>query len=201
MKIRYAVLASVLASAAMAFSPAAKADLFNFDFTGPLVSGSGTFDASLDASSAFYNVTGATGSITDSDAASLVQGTFTISSVSAAPVPNFTTSNRLFFPAGPNTDQGLSNTSSFLDTGGITLLMSNGEFINLFDLSNSYGLANNIDDPSGTGPAGPPVNELITTFEVTAVPEASTWAMMMLGFAGVGFMAYRRKAKPSFRLA
>lgn len=27
----------------------------------------------------------------------------------------------------------------------------------------------------------------------TAVPEPSTWAMMLLGFAGVGFMAYRRK--------
>jgi hypothetical protein len=28
-----------------------------------------------------------------------------------------------------------------------------------------------------------------------AVPESSTWAMMILGFAGVGFMAYRRKSK------
>ena len=28
-----------------------------------------------------------------------------------------------------------------------------------------------------------------------AVPEPSTWAMMILGFAGVGFMAYRRKNK------
>ena len=28
---------------------------------------------------------------------------------------------------------------------------------------------------------------------VAAVPEPSTWAMMILGFAGVGFMAYRRK--------
>lgn len=27
-----------------------------------------------------------------------------------------------------------------------------------------------------------------------AVPEPSTWAMMILGFAGVGFMAYRRKS-------
>ena len=27
----------------------------------------------------------------------------------------------------------------------------------------------------------------------SAVPEPSTWAMMVLGFAGVGFMAYRRK--------
>jgi hypothetical protein len=26
-----------------------------------------------------------------------------------------------------------------------------------------------------------------------AVPDPSTWAMMFLGFAGVGFMAYRRK--------
>ena len=35
-----------------------------------------------------------------------------------------------------------------------------------------------------------------------AVPEPSTWAMMMLGFAGVGFMAYRRKRQGgAFRLA
>jgi hypothetical protein len=31
-----------------------------------------------------------------------------------------------------------------------------------------------------------------------AVPEPSTWAMMLLGFAGLGFMGYRRKA--AFRL-
>jgi hypothetical protein len=35
----------------------------------------------------------------------------------------------------------------------------------------------------------------------SAVPEPTTWAMMLLGFAGVGFMAYRRKSKPAFRLA
>jgi hypothetical protein len=35
----------------------------------------------------------------------------------------------------------------------------------------------------------------------TAVPEPSTWAMMMLGFAGVGFMAYRRRNKQVFRFA
>jgi hypothetical protein len=31
----------------------------------------------------------------------------------------------------------------------------------------------------------------------SAVPEPSTWAMMLIGFAGVGFMAYRRKNKPA----
>jgi hypothetical protein len=36
---------------------------------------------------------------------------------------------------------------------------------------------------------------------VEAVPEPSTWAMMILGFFGVGFVAYRRKAKPAFMAA
>jgi hypothetical protein len=35
----------------------------------------------------------------------------------------------------------------------------------------------------------------------SSVPEPSTWAMMILGFVGVGFMAYRRKGQAAFRLA
>ena len=34
-----------------------------------------------------------------------------------------------------------------------------------------------------------------------AVPEPSTWAMLILGFAGIGFMAYRRKSKPALMAA
>jgi len=41
-----------------------------------------------------------------------------------------------------------------------------------------------------TGPGG-----------VSSVPEPSTWAMMILGFMGVGFMAYRRKSQGHLRLA
>ena len=36
-------------------------------------------------------------------------------------------------------------------------------------------------------------NDVLTISQVTAVPEASTWAMMILGFASVGLVAYRRK--------
>jgi hypothetical protein len=36
---------------------------------------------------------------------------------------------------------------------------------------------------------------------VGSVPEPSTWAMMILGFFGVGFMAYRRKSQTSLRFA
>ncbi len=35
----------------------------------------------------------------------------------------------------------------------------------------------------------------------SAVPESTTWAMMILGFMGVGFMAYRRKGRSTFRFA
>ncbi len=43
------------------------------------------------------------------------------------------------------------------------------------------------------GPNGTPQN-------IDPVPEASTWAMMLIGFAGLGFLAYRRKQNASFRL-
>jgi hypothetical protein len=36
---------------------------------------------------------------------------------------------------------------------------------------------------------------------VAPVPEPSTWAMMILGFLGVGFLAYRRKSGAALRLA
>ena len=38
-------------------------------------------------------------------------------------------------------------------------------------------------------------SEGITNSPTSAVPEPSTWAMMILGFVGVGFMAYRGKSK------
>jgi hypothetical protein len=37
--------------------------------------------------------------------------------------------------------------------------------------------------------------------QVAPVPEPSTWAMLLLGFAGIGFMTYRRKSKPAFMAA
>lgn len=50
-------------------------------------------------------------------------------------------------------------------------------------------------DPSG--PYGP----VIGGVEISAVPEPSTWAMMILGFLGVGLVAYRRKSGPALRAA
>jgi PEP-CTERM motif len=36
-------------------------------------------------------------------------------------------------------------------------------------------------------------NTEFVTANISAVPEPSTWAMMILGFAGVGYLAYRRR--------
>jgi hypothetical protein len=41
---------------------------------------------------------------------------------------------------------------------------------------------------------------MLTVTVAGSVPEASTWAMMVLGFAGVGFLTYRRR-RPSTALA
>jgi PEP-CTERM motif len=43
--------------------------------------------------------------------------------------------------------------------------------------------------------------QLLGTSGVSAVPEPSTWAMMILGFAGIGFMAYRRRNNATLRVA
>jgi PEP-CTERM motif len=46
-----------------------------------------------------------------------------------------------------------------------------------------------------------PQAEIFASPISSSVPEPSTWAMMILGFAGVGFMAYRRKSKPALMAA
>jgi hypothetical protein len=47
----------------------------------------------------------------------------------------------------------------------------------------------------------PNVGNLLDNVSVSAVPEPSTWAMMILGFLGVGFLAYRRKSGAALRIA
>ena len=55
------------------------------------------------------------------------------------------------------------------------------------------------DDACKTG--GVAANHLTIVHEtVPGVPEPSTWAMMILGFFGVGFMAYRRKSQMRLRI-
>ena len=65
--------------------------------------------------------------------------------------------------------------------------------------------ANHIGDPQFYLNAGQPnLEPWLMVSEVqflSAVPEPSTWVMMIAGFAGLGFAAYRRKTKSVMAMA
>jgi PEP-CTERM motif len=80
---------------------------------------------------------------------------------------------------------------------------SHGE---LYDIHPSTGAINwrpFVEEFPGQGPVGG-VDATFVTYvtphgpdAMSAVPEPSTWAMLLIGFAGIGLMAYRRKQKPA----
>jgi hypothetical protein len=93
-------------------------------------------------------------------------------------------------PGAPLTDIGFQNSENL----GFNLdPVHNAAFaFNPFALD-SYLITLTVTEPTGT--------TLNLSETVNAVPEPSTWAMMILGFAGIGFMAYRRKSKPALMAA
>jgi hypothetical protein len=86
-----------------------------------------------------------------------------------------------------------------LDTQPVTFFKPHSygaEFVDILGVG-SYSLVfNNVSVPSGAN--------VSFTSTVAAVPEPATWAMMVLGFLGLGFVAYRRNGRSSamsFRLS
>jgi hypothetical protein len=107
-----------------------------------------------------------------------------------------------FSPTGVNVTQGQTYVA-FLSTYGIA---NNSGLATVADCLPFAGCNSNSIPNLGNmawanvladGPTWSSVNFRDATFSVTisAVPEPSTWAMMILGFAGVGFMAYRRRSQ------
>ena len=79
--------------------------------------------------------------------------------------------------------------------GGIGLLLANGA---------SYYLSANTLGSTASGPGlgdGQYYDWLGGKSPIASAPEASTWAMMALGFAGLGFAATRRSRKTSVGIA
>jgi hypothetical protein len=58
-----------------------------------------------------------------------------------------------------------------------------------------------IDDGGYFDNQGTIIADILSSTAVGAVPEASTWAMMVLGFVGVGFITYRRKNQMALNAA
>lgn len=82
-----------------------------------------------------------------------------------------------------------------LSKNGLLWIGANGADENIFyfkDKTGSYYYILDIWDQ--TNPDGASFSESIINLSITAVPEPSTWAMLILGFASIGAMTYRRKS-------
>jgi PEP-CTERM motif len=93
--------------------------------------------------------------------------------------------------------------SPFLDSQGLVFSIGGpdgqpcafgaGCYMNIFYAPNASVGAPQYDlFMSNAGANG--VDFVVTAEITTSVPEPSTWAMLLLGFAAVGFMSYRRKS-------
>jgi hypothetical protein len=105
------------------------------------------------------------------------------------------------------TSIGGSNIGAFTTSATVSSLFYNVDYLvemNVFALAHPSGTATAFLDPYlFLDPSLVALGYSIITSPgignslASAVPEPSTWAMMILGFAGIGFMAYRRKLKPA----
>ena len=103
--------------------------------------------------------------------------------------------NLLYYPASAVTITGYEAPPTFVDIAGLGWTTATDQW-NLGNYSGVGGLAVTDQNILG-GNSG-----VLVTLSVTAVPEPATWAMMILGFLGMGFVAYRRKnTQGALRLA
>jgi len=123
-----------------------------------------------------------------------------------------------FAPVGLNVTQGQTYVA-FLSTYGIAGNSGTASFGSCLSFSGCNNVNSNpnlgtlvwstiysdtvpLPTPGQTQTAWSSANHFDATFSATftsAVPEPSTWAMLILGFAGVGFLAYRRKNNTALR--
>jgi hypothetical protein len=90
-----------------------------------------------------------------------------------------------------------SNGTEIIDNPSMSLF-----FDNLNVGSNPYFIGSLADPTFVPGTYLGANGDKLTITDITAaVPEPSTWAMMILGFVGLGFMAYRRKSQATLNAA
>jgi hypothetical protein len=179
-RIVFALAVCIVANVATA-----RAAIFEFTFTdGASTSGSGEFFTS-DAGSPFL-ITGASGTVSYLGA---VSQTITGIEFVGGYAGN---DNLLNFPGTP----------AFLSYGGLSFTTA-ADTYNIGFADPVYYMEQLSTNPAGSINPGDTFVPL-TAFTVTAVaavPEPSTWVMMILGFGALGFMGYRRRAgQPSISI-
>jgi hypothetical protein len=191
-------LAGLVGAALVSFAAAASADVV-YSFDGSSMIPAFTAGITLDVQSG--QAISGTGSINFSGSI------FDLTLITPSTVGNETSPGPVGFRDNHGTDLGGADTIVPIDGAccGLLFAITNNPVWGqdaLFNVwsngANSFGFLF-----SGTLPTVFDVylNQGAGTGTVSAVPEPSTWAMMLLGFAGVGFMAYRRKSKPALMVA
>jgi hypothetical protein len=170
------MLRTLVLTAALALSSftGASAAVFNFSYHDAAndIFGSGTFTTTDSGSP--YTILGITG-VSD----------YLGTSETILGLSNYASANNLLFIPPPSVDYSGIAFSTATNQFGIGWTGSN------------YGIVDFNSNPSG-GCCGTPIDFTVTA----AVPEPATWAMMILGFCGVGFIAYRQRRRGTmFRLA
>ncbi len=170
--------AAALAVGAALSGSAAQAAVYDYTFTqtggaGSIVSMKGTFTTAAPWSASGVEIIGMTGNLTSFDS---VFGNPTYAAASYSPDGAFIY------------DNVLSSSQPYLDNPGVLFTTSDnpGGYWNLFSTDpTTYNLYESVPGQ------GYPVAET-GTLSVTAVPEPATWAMMLAGFAFLGFAAWRK---------
>jgi hypothetical protein len=125
----------------------------------------------------------------------LSSGSANVSVVPGTPVTFETTILGTFFGGAWKFTDGFHTLTGGFFTSGNNPVVTIGTFTypnGIYNYTFSY---TGYISPSGDATTGG------FSGQISAVPEPATWAMMILGFIGVGFVAYRRRSGTSVRLA
>ncbi|MDN3277971.1 PEP-CTERM sorting domain-containing protein [Frankia sp. RB7] len=192
--IAYLIAAtSILAQIASAH---ASEVIFQYSYTGvdPSVSGSGVMTAETTATPGIYTLTGINGTANG----------YTMNALDTYASPDQT----LYYDPSASTHFDPSNPFYFVDYNGIAFAGPDGKAFNIAE--DAFGstpfqaytcdAAYCLVGPGAPGNLDGSTDTIVkladfSLVQISAVPEPSTWAMLMLGFAGVGLLAYRRQDK------
>ncbi|HWY60553.1 MAG TPA: PEPxxWA-CTERM sorting domain-containing protein [Rhizomicrobium sp.] len=193
------IVAAMAAGIAFAASPAS-ADTYDFTFLGANYSASGSFTtgAADTANDGGFNIIALTGTLTSANPL-LFQGDFSLTGSNA---PDVTTADWLLSADGAYDYSNLYVPGSLSFAGGGFLASGtglNGTFeLNIFNaIASNYPSCGASDCASVAPDQGLYNPGDLGVVTISAVPEPASWAMMLLGFGGIGFMLRGSRRKES----